>query len=559
MSRQILINSGIFETRVAILEGGQLVDFYAERGSGIVGNVYKGRVENVLPGMDAAFVNIGLSKNAFLYVSNIVPEVSPPSPGSKIVRPRPITELVKEGQEILVQVERASIGSKGPRVSTRLSLPGRFVVLIGPDARHIGVSRRIEDPQERHRLRALGEKFCPPHRALIMRTEAEGATEEEIRQDLEYLLRLWEEIHEKAQRLSAPALIYQDASIIYRICRDFFTAEVDRVIVDHEEDYRQILDIMDSLDPALKERVKLHPGERPLFLEYDLERELEKVLQREVPLASGGYLTIDETEAITAIDVNTGRYVGTTRLADTILTTNLEAAEEIARQLRLRDIGGIIIVDFIDMERIRDRVKVYSALERALERDRARTKIVHVSPLALVEITRKRTGNSLVFGVSEPCPGCQGRGRVLSAESLAIRAEHKLAEAVFLTSQPCYLMRVHVEVADWLVGPKGETAELLEEKIGRPLYIRVRDDNRRGDIEIIGGSREEIEGQLKLLPPGTEITITPQDKFISECNGPLAIVNGLLVKLPENCGLRRAGRRLRLREVKRSFAIAQLA
>jgi ribonuclease G len=556
VSRKILINSGIFETRVAIIQDGCLTDFYAERGSGIVGNVYKGRVENVLPGMDAAFVDIGLPKNAFLYVSNVFTEDT--SRRNVRYRPRSITDVVKPGQELLVQVERAAVGSKGPRVSTRLSLPGRFVVLLGPDANHVGVSRRIEDPQERSRLRSIGERLRPPERGLIMRTESEGASEQELAQDVEYLNKLWHDIHQTARHTPAPALIHQDASIIYRICRDFFTEEVDCLLIDSPEQYARILETMESLAPELRNRVQLYQGERPLFLQYGLEQEIDNAIQRNVFLPSGGHLTIDETEALTIVDVNTGKFVGTTHLADTILTTNLEAADEIARQLRLRDIGGIIIIDFIDMDRMRDRVRVYSRLEQALSQDRARTKIVHISPLSLVEVTRKRTGDSLAHEVSEQCQHCRGRGRVPTVETIAIRTENQLAELAFRTKQPTYLIQAHRDVADRLIGPEGETAAQLEEKIGYQLFIRVGEDIPLETVDICPGTLSEIEQKILLPKPGEEFKITPRDIYASRSNQTVAIIEGYVVGLPEGIHIAGPGATIRLTQVTRSYGQAEL-
>lgn len=556
MSRQILINSGIFETRVAIIQNGRLTDFYAERESGIVGNIYKGRVENVLPGMDAAFVDIGLPKNAFLYVPNVFSADT--YRRSIRSRPRSITDIVKPNQELLVQVERAAVGSKGPRVSTRLSLPGRFVVLLGPEASHVGISRRIEDPQERSRLRSIGEKLRPPEHGLIIRTEAEGATEKELAQDIEYLTKIWHNIHQTARLTSAPALIHQDASIIYRICRDFFTEEVDCLLIDSPEQYVRILETMENIAPELSSRVQLYQGERPLFSQYELEQEIDNAIQRNVFLPSGGHLTIDETEALTVIDVNTGKFVGTTHLADTILTTNLEAAEEIARQLRLRDIGGIIIIDFIDLDRMRDRVRVYSRLEKALSHDRARTRIVHISPLSLVEVTRKRTGDSLAHEVSEQCQHCRGRGRVPTVETIAIRTENQLAELAFKTKQPAYLIQAHRDVADRLIGPEGETAVQLEAKIGCFLFIRVGEDVPLETVDIYPGTLPEVEQKIISHQPEEVLKITPRDLYISRSNQTVAIMDGYVIGLPEGTSVPSPGTMIKLTQVTRSYGRAEL-
>lgn len=555
MSRQILISSGIFETRVAIVEDGSLQDFYAERGSKTIGNVYKGRVENVLPGMDAAFVDIGLPKNAFLYVDNVV---LPGEPKPQRGKQRAITDLLKRGQEVVVQVERAAVGTKGPRATTRLSLPGRFVVMIGPDSRHIGVSRRIPDSQERNRLRQLGEKYQPKERALIMRTEAEGATDDEIKQDIEYLVELFDEIDGKAKKSKAPSLLHQDFSMVYRVCRDFFTADVAELMVDSKEDYQYILDIMGRLDPGMCQRVKLHDSPEPLFMVHGIEREIETALQRNVQLRSGGNLTIDETEALTVVDVNTGRFVGTKGLSDTILTTNLEAAQEIARQLRLRDIGGIIIVDFIDMDRTRDRIKVYSELERALERDRARTRIVHISPLALIEITRKRTGESLAHEISEICPSCHGRGYVLSPLTIAVQAENQVKEFAYQKSFEAYLVECAAEVGDLLVGPGGETVLTLEHQLDAAVYIRIH-DGERDQVYVNGGRRDEIESKIGWVKPDEVIKILPRDCFESETNQLVAIIDGMVIGLPDGARVQQRGAQISISEVNRSLAVAEFS
>ncbi|NUP99362.1 MAG: Rne/Rng family ribonuclease [Armatimonadetes bacterium] len=538
---------------MAIIEDGALQDFYAERGSKIIGNVYKGRVENVLPGMDAAFVDIGLPKNAFLYVDNVV---LPGEPRAQRGKPRGISDLLKRGQEVVVQVERAAVGTKGPRATTKLSLPGRFVVMIGPESRHIGVSRRIPDSQERNRLRRLGEKYQPKDRALIMRTEAEGATEDEIRQDIEYLVELYDKIMEKGQQVRAPALLHQDFSMVYRVCRDFFTAEVEKLVVDSQDDYDYICEIMGRLDPGMRDRVVLHDSPEPLFLMYGIEREIETALQRNVMLRSGGNLTIDETEALTVVDVNTGRFVGTKGLSDTILTTNLEAADEIARQMRLRDIGGIIIVDFIDMDRTRDRIKVYAQLEKALERDRARTKIVHISPLALVEITRKRTGESLAHEISEVCPSCRGRGYVLSPMTLAIQAENQIRELAYQKRHEAFLLECHAEVADLLIGPGGETAQSLEGKTGAPVFIRIHDGSRE-QLYVSGGALKELEDRIGWVNPGEVIKILPRDCFESETNQLVAIIDGMIIGLPDGARVQQRGAQIRIAGTERWLAFAE--
>ncbi len=552
MSRKILISSGIFEKRMALIEDGSIQDFYAERGSKVIGNVYKGRVENVLPGMDAAFVDIGLAKNAFLYVDNVV---LPDDPGKDKIPSRSIGDVLKRGQEIILQVERAAVGTKGPRSTMRLSLPGRFVVMIGPETKHIGVSRRIPESAERNRLRILGEKYQPEGRALIMRTEAEGATDEEIKNDIGYLVELWDEIEAKAKTTKAPALLHQDFSMVYRVCRDFFNADIDQLVVDSQEDYDNIREIMERLDPSLLDRVVRHESPEPLFLVYGIEREIENALQRSVMLRSGGNLTIDETEALTVVDVNTGRFVGTKGLSDTILTTNVEAAQEIARQLRLRDIGGIVIVDFIDMDRTADRLTVYAELEKALESDRARTKVVHISPLALVEITRQRTGESLAHEISEVCPSCHGRGHVLTPITMAIQAENQLRELAFQRAHEAYLIECHADVADLLIGPGGDTTQALEDRLNAPVYVRVH-AGERDQLFISGGRIDETEEKIGWVRAEEVINILPRDCAESETNQVVAIIDGMMISLPDAARTQQRGAQIVITEVHRSLAFA---
>lgn len=542
----------MLETRVAILENGTLTDLYVEREKGIVGNIYKGRVENVLPGMEAAFVNIGLPKNAFLYVGDVIlPGIAEPDRPSS----PPIHQLLKPGQEILLQIERGPIGTKGPRATMRLSLPGRYVVLVGPVGRHVGVSKRIEDPQERQRLRRLGEALRPEGLSLILRTEAEGASEEELAHDIQFLLSLWEGIQKRAQHSKAPCLLHEDVSITYRVCRDHLTSEVEQLLIDDEAEYRRLLNLLEQMAPELKAKVLLYRDPRPLFERYGIEEEIEKATRRTVELASGGTITIDETEALTTIDVNTRRNVG----EDAILHTNLEAAEEIARQLRLRDIGGIIIIDFIDMERMRDRVRTYSALERALQKDKARTKIVHISPLALVEMTRKRTGHSLVQMLSETCPRCGGRGRIPSAESIAANIEKEMAQVVYEEQPEALLVRAHPKVIDLLIGSEGETWEALEKRLRRPLYLRAAPAKATEEFQLLFGTQEQVAqaARADLFHPQQVHKVDPSQCFLLEENGQAALLNGLVVILPEDFVPPTAPFSLRLEKVTRAYALGQ--
>lgn len=465
-----------------------------ERGERIVGNLYKGIVQNVLPGMDAAFVNIGLERNAFLYVGDIISEEDTEEVPRTERRKRNITELVKVGQQILVQVVKAPRGTKGARVTTRIALPGRYVVLM-PEASSLGVSRKIEDRNERERLRQIGQKLHPPGFGLIVRTESEGKTEKEIQQDIDYLTQLWNQIQEEIRQKEAPALVHRDASLLYRVIRDVFSSEVDRFWINDPEEYEKVHEVLRVVAPSLRGRVILYDKPTPMFEHFNIEKEMERLMRRKVWLKSGGYLTIDETEAFTAIDVNTGKFTGKTSLAETILKTNLEAVEEICRQLRLRDIGGIIVIDFIDMARKSDRRQVLQALQKALKRDRARFRIGRISSLGLVELTRKRTGESVTEGLTRPCPVCQGRGRLPSPDTVGMWVERDLTQRVLKEQVQAYLIEAHPAVIEYLVGEDGIYIERLEHQLERALFARARPDLPLEEYRIQGGTLENLRRQ----------------------------------------------------------------
>jgi len=497
MSKEIIVNVDTRETRVALIDNGKLVELHIEREERIAGSIYKSKVANVLPGMDAAFVDIGLERNAFLYAGDVLPEAGEELPLAKkdATKTVNIRDLLKVGQEVLVQVVKGPRGTKGARVSARISLPGRYLVLM-PEADNIGVSRKIEDSDERERLKKIADKIRPMGFGMIVRTEAEGRGEKDLRNDLEFLLRMWNEIQEKAKVTPAPGLIHQDLSLIYKTIRDVFGSDINRMYIDSREEYEKALEVVKLTSPRLKSRIHLYEEPEPIFQHFSIEPEIERLLKRKVWLKSGGHITIDETEALTTIDVNTGKFIGSTSLSDTILKTNLEAAAEIARQLRLRDIGGIIIIDFIDMTSAKDRNHVVQSLERALKKDRTRTKISHISPLGLVEMTRKRTGETISEVVNEPCPYCQGRGEILSPESVSIAAERELRERAANEDEEAFIVTVHPEVAAYLIGSRGETIDRIEKIIGRPVYVRANNELHIEKFDIFGGDLEEIEAQM---------------------------------------------------------------
>jgi ribonuclease G len=500
MKQDIVINSPPHESRIAIVEDGFLAEFLIERRQerGIAGNIYKGKVARVLPGMQAAFVEIGLDKAAFLHVSDFSsgPEdVSPLLTGSEdeIVfenpkpaphRRLPIERQLSPGQEILVQAAKDPLGMKGARITSHISLPGRYMVFM-PTTKHIGISRRIEDDKERKRLKEIAQSLLTDQGGFILRTASEGRSKREIQRDLRFLTKLWERIQNKSESASAPALIHQDLDLITRTIRDFFTVETQQVFIDHVKEYRRILDFVGQFMPRLKSKIVLYTGAEPIMDHYAVEEKIHKALERKVWLRSGGYITIERTEALTAVDVNTGRFVGKRNQEETILRTNLEAAQEIVRQLRLRNIGGIIILDFIDMEKAGNRKKVYDALKEAIKKDKARTNILKISELGLVEMTRQRTRESLENVLSTPCPYCDGRGRIKSRATIAyeiLRAIKK--EKAHLEDGKRITVRVHPDIANFLYDEENHSLDYLEREINQKIVIKASEELRHEQYEI---------------------------------------------------------------------------
>jgi ribonuclease G len=467
--KQLIISRDHLETRVAVLEDGQPAEMYLERPhrQSLVGNVYKGRVENVLPGMDAAFVDVGLERNGFLAVGEVI--ASEASAG----RPRRIGELLRAGKELLVQVTRDPMGGKGPRLTMQVGIPGRYVV-YQPGGKGAGVSRRLDDG-ERERLRAISREVKPEAGGVIVRTAAEGAGKEAIERDLRFLQRVWAGAERRAREAPAPSIVYAEAELAVRSVRDLVGSEFSAVIVDDEKLYRRLVSYLRAVAPDFKDRVEYHSGGTPLFGRFGLDKEMEKALARRVGLPSGGHIVIDHTEAMTVIDVNTGRYVGKRQLEDTTLKTNLEACREIVRQLRLRDIGGIIVIDFIDMSAKTNREVVLAALEAEFMLDRTKTYVVDISPLGLVEMTRQNATQGLREIVTVPCPACGGKGRVISEESVLILVERRLCDLLRSSLLPVLVVEVHPRVASRLVCTGGEMLRRLEAETGRRLQVQGAD------------------------------------------------------------------------------------
>lgn len=424
MGKEIIIRAESDETMVAVIEDRRLVELYIDRADEerLTGNIYKGVVENVLPGMQAAFVDIGLTKNSFLYIREVLPKVT--SEGEELPADIDIGDVLKRGQEVLVQIVKEPTPSKGARVTTHLTLAGRYLVLM-PTVEYVGISRRIEDAVERERLSDVAERLRPEGMGLIVRTVAQGAGEEELTADLKWMKTVWGKIMHKAAHSKGSRVIYKDLNLLSSIIRDQVTEDVARIIVNSEDTYEAVMECLTYFPGDFKKRVVISDMMR-VFEEYNLPDEIRKAGRRRAWLKSGGYIVIDNTEALTAIDVNTGKYVGTTNLEDTVVRTNLEAVEEIVRQLRLRNIGGIVIIDFIDMETEEDRAKVIEALAAELKKDRVKTNILGLTQLGLLEMTRKKTGHGLNQMMDRECHYCEGRGRFFNYSMHCLKIRHEI-------------------------------------------------------------------------------------------------------------------------------------
>ena len=479
MSEEILINVTPVETRVALVENGMLQEAYIERTSrkGIVGNIYKGKVVRVLPGMEAAFVDIGLERAAFIHASDVVSgQASGDEPSDAPKSVPDIRTLLREGQSLVVQVTKDPIGTKGARLTTQLSIPSRYLVFM-PGVCHIGISQRIEDDNERARLKSLIEEGAAEHDEVqggyIIRTAAEAASAEDLIADMTYLHRLSQSIQERISKAPAPSVVYQDLPLFIRTIRDLIRPQTEKVRIDSRESYQRVMEFVKEFVTEFADKVEYYPGERPIFDLYSVEDEIQKALSRKVQLKSGGYVIIDQTEAMTTIDINTGAFVGHRNLEETIFKTNLEAARAISRQLRLRNLGGIIIIDFIDMEDPEHQRQVHRMLEKMLERDHAKTKITGVSELGLVEMTRKRTTESLGQVLCEPCPICDGRGFLKTAETVCYEIFREILRVNRAYEAENYLVMASQKVVDRLLDEESDNVADLETFISKTIRFQV--------------------------------------------------------------------------------------
>ncbi|MGZ4430045.1 MAG: Rne/Rng family ribonuclease, partial [Gaiellales bacterium] len=504
-TKTIAISVDLSELRVAVLEDGRAVEAYIERrgGGSLAGNIYKGRVDNVVPGLEAAFIDFGLPKNGFLHVDDVVV----PGMDQTTKRRKKIGELLKPGQEVLVQVVKNPMGTKGARVTMELSLAGRFLVLA-PFGEGGGVSKRLPDG-ERERLRGLVKQLDVSDVGVIARTAAEGATLEDLERDLRFLRRLWAQVEARARTARPKTLVHQEADLSLRVIRDLLARNVTDVLVDSERQHRRILGYVRTTQPEFAERIKLYTDPVPLFERYGIDAAIRSTLNRRVDLPSGGYLLFDYAEAFTVIDINSGSNVGrTSRLEDTITRTNIEAAVEVMRQLRLRDIGGIIVIDFIDMDKPKNRSELLKVLQEELKKDRTKTYLVDISPLGLVEMTRQNVTEGVRELLTSTCPTCGGEGRVLSMDTMAVAAERRLRRIARSSGSQAFLVKMNAKIAASLAGPGGAKLLELERETGKRFSIEVDQKLPLEEVDLLAeGTPSEIEPDTLPVKEGEELRL----------------------------------------------------
>jgi len=567
MKKTILVSADHGETRVAVLEsktkGGKrdVAELYIERRGrrSIVGNIYKGKVDNVLPGMEAAFVDIGLERNGFLHVDEILMPNGEQAPRRGRGTGRRIDELIKPGQEIVVQAVKDPLKTKGARLSMNVSIAGRYLV-YAPQGGGVGVSRRLSD-SERDRLRKMVDRTYKGPGGLIVRTAAHGAKKADFVREVGYLHKLNDVLEKRSAETEAPNLVFQEADLPVRVLRDVFLSDFEKAIIDSEKQFQRVTSFFQRTAPELVDGVELYKGAKPLFEKYGIEKEIESTLGRRIDLPSGGYLIIDYAEALTVIDVNSGSFTGRGKggLEETITRVNTEAAEEAVRQLRLRDIGGIIVIDFIDMARARNRDKVLKTLRKALDTDKSKSYVVEVSPLGLVEMTRQNVTDGVREILTSPCPTCDGGGVVLSAETVALDAMRRLPDiAAGAKEAEALLVRVHPKVAAELIDPDSGLAD-LEAKTGKQFHFEGGEALPIATFEVVEtGTRAEIEERALPFKVGEEVLVKIDEPHMYNADDAVARVDSYIVSVTG--GGRFVGERklVRIERVERAAAVASL-
>ncbi len=482
MKQEIIANCTPDETRVAVIEDDRLTEIGIERKESekIVGNIYKGRVENVLPGISSAFVNIGLEKNAYLYISDVVSQSEEEHKNNSHSINRPIDQLIKKGDIMLVQIAKEAIGTKGVKISMDISLPGRFLVYL-PYQSTVGISKNIEDEGERKRLKDLIESCRPKHGGFIARTEAEGIEDRDMKREIRYLCRLWENIQKRAQTAPPATLIHKDLGLVFQTIRDILSEDTKVFMIDSKEETDQVKDFVQMISPELIDRIQHFDSKTPIFTAFDVEKELQNMLSSRISLPSGGTIIIQEAESLCAVDVNTGKFTGKESQEETVTQTNIEAAKETARQLRLRNIGGIVVIDFIDMRKARNRQKVTEILYQATSRDRAKIKILPITRLGLVEMTRERKRESMLSTLCQPCVECKGTGMVLSDESLFIRVKKEVRQMTYGRNEGKLSVVFHSSMLPYFQ----ERKEELVHAFRRDFNLEADGTLRRDDYRIV--------------------------------------------------------------------------
>lgn len=558
MTSQIIINSGIREKRAAILVDNSLEDMFFERDTyeQIAGNIYRGRVKDVLPGMQAAFVDIGIDKNAFVHISDLYPLLKDEQKKLWQDNKLGIQHVLQPGQEIMVQVIKESIGNKGPKATCKVTIPGRYFVLL-PFEKRISISRKISDNKDRENLKQLTRELTGGEYGVIIRTNALGRGKEELRFDYEYLLHLWEEVEKKYNNRKAPALVHQNVGLIKQIVRDYLSTDIDKLVIDSRDDYEEIITLVERIAPHLRNKIYLYERETPIFSAYGIEKQLLKVLNRKVWLDSGGYIIFDKTEALVAIDVNTGKYTGKKDLQDTVFKTNLEAAKEIARQLRLRDIGGIIIIDFIDMAVKEHQEKVLKTLAEELARDKTKTALIGLTKLGLVEMTRKKVREGFGELIQKECPYCHGTGLVMSESTMALKVIREINDLLLKEDFSAILLELHPRVAAVLIGGGGEKLEELERELDLDIYISGNDELHIEDYRIVSkGSKKEMADLALPVREGEIYKLKVEEKQFNNPDDGIARIKGYIIIIKEGGHLVGEEINVKIVDVSRTFARA---
>jgi ribonuclease G len=565
MKKTILVAADRGETRVAVLEtktkGGKrtVAELYIERRGrrSIVGNIYKGKVDNVLPGMEAAFVDIGLERNGFLHVDEIVLPNGEQAPRRGRGSGRRISELIKSGQEIVVQVVKDPLKSKGARLSMNLSIAGRYLV-YAPQGSGVGVSRRLSN-SERDRLRKMVDRTYDGPGGLIVRTAAHGARKSDFVREIGYLHRLNEVLERRTEQTKAPELVFQEADLPVRVLRDVFLIDFEKAIIDSRRQFERVTNFFQRTAPELVEKVELYRGKKPLLEKWGIDKEIESTLSRRVDLPSGGYLIIDYAEALTVIDVNSGSFTGRGKggLEETITRVNTEAADEVVRQLRLRDIGGIIVIDFIDMARAKNRDKVLKTLRKALDADKSKSYVVEVSPLGLVEMTRQNITDGVREILTAPCPTCDGEGVVLSPETVALEGLRKMRDLA-TGDDEAFLLRVNPKVAAELIDPDSGLSE-LEAETGKEFHFEGGEALAVDTFEMVeSGSREKIQERALPFKVGEEVLVSIEEPHMYNADDAVARIDSYIVSITGGGPFVGKRKLVRIERVERAAAVASL-